>query len=176
MITGLPLGMVSAGLWFALFWLAHIALLHFLDVRHRFKLISRLFVTALAGHLITVATLSESLSTAWGGAEGAIALVAGWLVLLCLFVLYMPFLFVIATSLSVQTMILVAGAPDGRLPRLRLQARFASPYLAAGRLETMKMNGYLTHTEQGYGLTRKGVLVARGFFGLKALWRLGPGG
>lgn len=176
MRTGLTLGIVSGGSWFALFWLTHITLFHCRDLRDRFKLISRLFVTAATGHLATMATLFGSLSLVRGATDGAIALMAGWLVMLCVFVLYVPFLFTIGTSLSVQTMILVARAPEGQLSKAELQTRFASIHLAAERLATMEVNGYLIREEQGYRLTRKGVLVARVFRGLKVLWRLGAGG
>lgn len=176
MNTGLSLGLVSGGIWFALFSLAHITLLHVLDLRDRFKVTSRLFVTAAAGHLFTSTILFEPLSTVWGRVEGVLALAMGWLAMICLFVLYMPCLFVIATSLSVQTLVLVARTREGQVPMAQLRTRFASVHLTAGRLETMAVNGYLIRDAEGYRPTTKGVLVARAFRVIKRLWRLGAGG
>jgi hypothetical protein len=104
------------------------------------------------------------------------ALVSGLLVMGCLFVLYMPFFFTIATSLSVQTMILVERSPGGRAEVQELRERFASRQLVAGRLQSMVANGYLVREGDCYRVTTKGRLVARLFGVLKHAWRLGAGG
>ena len=104
------------------------------------------------------------------------ALLWGWLVVGSLFVLYMPFYYTIATSLSVQTMILLDHEPRKILALRALQEHFVSRDLVQKRLETMVQNGYLHHYSEGYSLTPRGYATAIIFSRLKKLWRLGAGG
>jgi hypothetical protein len=97
------------------------------------------------------------------------------LTLLCLYVLYMPFYFVIMTSLSVETLIMLQRS-GGALRVAQLQDRFASEAFAADRFATMSRNGLLRLTTNGHAVTEKGRQTTRPFLVLKSLWRLGPGG
>jgi hypothetical protein len=94
-----------------------------------------------------------------------------------LYVLYMPFYYVVMASLSVRTLILLR---PGDLPRAQLAQHFTSEHFAAGRLDTMTANGFLARKANGHGLryslTPKGRALARIALAVKALWRLGPGG
>jgi hypothetical protein len=93
-----------------------------------------------------------------------------------LFVLYMPFYYVVVASLSVQTLVL-AGRQPGRAMSLRaLEEKFASSQLVEQRLRTMAENKLSRATQEGYALTARGRLVARAFDFLKGFWKLGPGG
>jgi hypothetical protein len=171
------LGLVSGAGWFATFLIAHLGVFHFLRLQNRFKCIARLFVAASLGHLATIVVLQQFASVlgdAFGGP--ALSFCAGLMTMLCLFVIYMPFYFTIAASLSVQSMILIDRSPGRTLPVADLHARFASRKLLAQRLATMVANGYLVPAEDGFRLTFKGRFVGRAFQSIKRLWRLGAGG
>lgn len=99
----------------------------------------------------------------------------GCLTFLCLYVLYMPFYFVVMTSLSVESLIMLDKA-GGSLRISRLQDRFTSEAFAADRFATMDRNGMLRQTPDGYVVTKKGRQTIRPFLFIKSLWRLGAGG
>jgi hypothetical protein len=104
------------------------------------------------------------------------AAVWGSLTFLCLYVLYMPFYFVVMTSLSVETLVLLAAQKDGRLPLVALYERFSSEVFARDRFDTMVRNGVLIRTAAGYSVSpRARKLVAISLW-LKSIWRLGEGG
>lgn len=107
--------------------------------------------------------------------QATIGGLVGALVMACLFVLYMPFYYTVAASLSVQTLILLLNA-GGRLDTSTLKSRFAAVGLVEGRLRTMRMNGYLLSDGERFCLTPRGRLIARRFEAIKRLWKLGPGG
>jgi hypothetical protein len=98
------------------------------------------------------------------------------LVFACCFVLYMPFYYTVATSLSVQTMILVDEAGPAGLPLSYLESLFASKNVLSARLGIMVNNGYLVQVGDRFQVTAKGATISRVFGGLKGLWRLGAGG
>lgn len=170
------IGMVSGAFWFLIFLVAHVLLFHWRTIQNRFKAIARIFLLALLGHGATVLVLAQ-MSAADQHPQGAVAVpvAVGILVMASLFVLYMPFFFTVATSLSVQTMVIV-DRNWGRVPVEDLRARFASTNLVTGRLERMVANGYLTCDQGHFRVTPKGRFVARVFGLLKHAWRLGPGG
>jgi hypothetical protein len=168
---------MSGSCWFATFLLIHVLMFHFGRFRDRFKLIARIFAAAVLGHLgcvLVMQFLTGFLGAAFRG--WGISFCAGLMAMLCLFVLYMPFYFTVATSLSVQSMILIARSPRGAMPVAEMTERFASRQVLAQRLETMVRNGYLLPEGEGFRATAKGKLVGRFFSGIKALWRLGAGG
>jgi hypothetical protein len=109
--------------------------------------------------------------------QGGRALGALWgaLTFLGLYVLYMPFYYVVRASLSVRTLILLRGA-GGSLPRAEVARDFTSERFVADRLDTMVTNGFLTRQDTGYAITAKGGALARAAVFVKALWRLGAGG
>jgi hypothetical protein len=81
----------------------------------------------------------------------------------CLFVLYVPAVYTVLTSLSVATLVLLRRS-GGRMPEASLYDRFAS------------RRGHLVSDARGFSLTPRGRAVARAFALVKRLWRLGPGG
>ena len=111
-------------------------------------------------------------------AQGAFWLSAlcGVLLFMGLFVLYMPFYYVVAASLSVRTAILLDCRPGRSLALRSLRKEFVSPHLIGQRLEIMTENGFLQSTWEGFVLTGKGRRVALFFDFLKHYWKLGPGG
>jgi hypothetical protein len=173
MIVGALYGMF----WFALFLFAQLILMRTLPSRLRLAwnkrsvIISLIALSATAGpllRLIDVATLASGgwlLGALWGD-----------LTFLSLYVLYMPFYFVVMTSLSVETLVMLAKQADRTLPVAQLRARFASEAFAADRFETMVRSGLLEKTPDGYAVTNNGTRAARPFLLVKALWRLGAGG
>ncbi len=174
MLAGLLLGM----LWFLVFLAGHLGVLALRPVRRRFAFIVQVFAAAAAA-LVASCLLAAGGSAALGGGFAcgtAVNAAAGLLVMLCLFVVYMPFLFVIGTSLSVQSLVLLSQRPAGVLPLRTLSEAFVSKELVGARLETMVLNGYLRRRGSAYVLTPRGRAVAGAFASLKRLWRLGAGG
>jgi coproporphyrinogen III oxidase-like Fe-S oxidoreductase len=93
----------------------------------------------------------------------------------CLFALYIPALYSVLTSLSVQTMMLLR-CRGGALPEAELYDRFASRRIMEQRLATLIGSGYVTHDGPSYRLTPRGRAIAKLFKPIKILWNLGPGG
>jgi len=122
-----------------------------------------------------VASIILLLPAAAGLIGTTLALAFGGLANACLFVLYVPFVYVIRTSVSVQTMILLRRH-GGRLPEVELYRRFGGRAILAERFATLVRSGYLVAEGRRFGLTPRGRAIARIFATVKALWRLGPGG
>ena len=162
-------GGITASVWFALLVVAHWAAMH-LGLASRLSRAALLLLAAAAA-----ATLACGGLLVTGATEAIGFAVTALLTLACLFVLYMPFVFTIATSLSVQSCILLMRH-GGRLPLAQLQDRFAGASLFQGRLDTMVGNGWLERRGPRYLPTPRGRRVAALFGGIKRLWRLGPGG
>ena len=93
----------------------------------------------------------------------------------CLFVLYVPAVYTILTSLSVATLVLLRRS-GGRLTEKSLYDRFATRGLLQQRLCVLVGAGYLTKDARGFRLTSRGRGLARGFAFIKRFWCLGPGG
>jgi hypothetical protein len=123
-----------------------------------------LFVTLLLLVPDRVGVLGMLLAFAFGGLAFA-----------CLFVLYVPFLYTVRTSLSVQSIVFLLDH-DGRVPKARLTAYFTSEDIVAARIATLVKSGYLASQVGGFRLTRRGRLVASVFARIKAWWALGAGG
>lgn len=130
------------------------------------SLLLALAVTTL-GMLATIA--------ATAGDRLALRLAMGLLALACLFVLYVPGLYTVLTSLSVRTLVLLASK-GGAEAESALHDRFAGRALMEERLGTLLKSGYVTEAGGRYRLTSRGRRIARPFAALKELWRLGPGG
>jgi hypothetical protein len=110
------------------------------------------------------------------GVLGTVLAVAfGGLVYVCLFVLYVPFLYTVRTSLSVQSMVLLLRY-DGRFPQIRLFARFAGKDIAKERLAILAGSGYLVEQQGRFQLTSRGKRIATSFAAVKVWWKLGDGG
>ncbi len=170
-MTPALVGITWACAWFGVFLAGHVVVLRWRRGAEPTRVLIRTFLVALAAALVSVAVVLR-------GAEGAQLCVAegeALLVAACLFVLYGPFFYTIHTSLSVETLLILA-AHGGRAPIQQLRDRFASRVVFQGRLDTMVASGYLVYEQAAYRLTAKGRCVAGSFRALKSLWRLGAGG
>jgi hypothetical protein len=164
-------GLVAGSVWFALFLLAHAAIVRRVPPVASARATQIAFVAGLAGTLASVWTMAAGQTAAAlaGASLGGVLLYGG------LFVLYMPFHYVVTASLSVRTAVML-GRHGGALPLTALHDRFASRRLVGERLRTMVDNGFLRATPAGYVLTAKGRRTAQVFDCLKRLWKLGAGG
>jgi len=166
-------GIVSGAIWFSVFLAVHIIWFHMIYVERRARFIMVTYACCLTGNVGTVFAADTG---AMSVAQMALRIFYGSLVMGCLFVLYMPFFYTIATSLSVQTLVCLEESPKRALNLGALQQRFASPAIVAGRLDVMVTSGYLTVRAGTYSVTSKGRAIAKFFGYLKEIWRLGPGG
>jgi hypothetical protein len=164
-LTSAELGLLVAIAWFVVLAVLHAAL-------HRYWRggvgpLMAACIGAAAG-LVTTIVMSTT-ETVY------VALAFGLLAYACLVVLYVPFLYVIQTSISVRTLIVLLQH-DGKLAQSELYQRFAAHAIMDGRLSTLRESGYVAFNHGRYWPTRWGESVARVFMALKELWRLGPGG
>ena len=171
-------GLISASAWFAVFVVAQIVAVPLFRVVHRTRLILRLFAFALAGHVVTILAIRAGMPSAPpDGFNALLATGCGLFLMPCLFILYMPFLYTLMTSLSVQTLIMLEAAPGGALPLAVVRERFTSLAFIRDRLETMQANGYLTRSSDGsWAITAHGSRVALALLAVKRVLRLGHGG
>jgi hypothetical protein len=162
-------GFIVAFAWFAVFLVAHLAILRATkSARPTRVLLSVLAATTLAA-VVNVAALEP-----WG-LEMAFATGYAVLTTACLFVVYSPFFYSVFTSLSIQSLIILLN--EGGEARVDyLFERFALPNLFDGRLNTMIASGYLVRNGDRFHLTPKAAVIGRLFRGLKSAWRLGAGG
>jgi hypothetical protein len=93
----------------------------------------------------------------------------------CLFVLYVPGVYTILTSLSVATLVLLRRT-GGCMPERSLYDCFATRGIVQQRLCVLVGAGYLAEDACGFSLTPRGRAFARAFAFIKRLWCLGPGG
>ncbi|OAN49279.1 hypothetical protein A6A04_03955 [Paramagnetospirillum marisnigri] len=175
-MTAQWIGVIAATIWFVMFMLGHLAWVHLTGER-RFALVLRnAFKLSLAG-----CALSITIYCGMGGGNASMLLwltsmVIGPMIMACAFVLYIPFIFVIATSLSVETILMLDEA-GGTLPRQALYDRFVSAEAVRARLEIMRGNGLFTLGEDGrYLATEKAFPPTRFFLAVKRMWNLGSGG
>jgi hypothetical protein len=165
---------VGSGIaWFIFFIVAHISWAHALSDRHYGRIIQRCWMLAAIGSIITVGFLHNKY---WPHQllSCAFAECVTLLLLACAFITYVPFVFVISTSLSVDTLIVLERAA-GQLERAKLYGRFASTAAAQRRLEVMRTNG-LVSPNTNYQLTNKARRIAHFFSWMKQFWKLEPGG
>jgi hypothetical protein len=171
-------GLISGLVWFAIFLFGQLIVMGQCDALVRPRATNLIFVGCVAGLAISVVLICQFLEDSvvtHGG--GSLAVLWGLLTLVCLFVLYMPFYYTVASSLSVRTLVLLAAEPGGRLPIDEVRERFVSPALVGRRLEIMKTNGFLAATEDGgFVLTSKGRALATVFGQLKRFWGMDAGG
>jgi hypothetical protein len=162
--------LAAAAAWFLVFFFAHIGGVRAGFENARWLLIS--YAACLLGTLVTAIAV-----TAWHHDMQAVILAAMMAALTsaCLFALYVPALYTVLTSLSVQTMMLLRRR-GGALPEAELYNRFASCKIMEQRLATLLRSGYVTHDGPSYRLTPRGRAIAKLFRPIKILWNLGPGG
>lgn len=173
MLIGITVGVA----WFTAFLIAHAGLFHFFEIRSRSKSVSSVFAGAVAGGLVSTAIISRH-GRHVVGSDGnlAVMITSSVLIMLSLFVLYMPFYYAIAASLSVRTLITILRAPNSEISLDRLKAEYASRSLVQKRLDAMVLSGLLSGDGSEYRLTNRGRRIARTFKPINPLWRLGPGG
>jgi hypothetical protein len=164
------IGLVAAAAWFLVFFFAHVGGLLAGFENARWLLIS--YAACFLGALVTAILL-----TAWHHSMQAVILAAMMAALTsaCLFALYVPALYTVLTSLSVQTMMLLRRR-GGALPEAELYDRFASRKIMEQRLATLLASGYVAPEGSSYRLTPRGRAIAKFFRPIKILWNLGPGG
>ena len=171
------LGILVGFLWFALFFVAHLAVIRWADLEARARMIQRLFLAGLAGVVIglwPMAAVAQGSPLAHGGL--IMGVLCGVLSYGGLFVLYIPFYYTVVASLSVRTMIMVHRRSDCQMPIADLREEFVSRRLVGQRLATMVTNGFLVDRGDGYVLSPKGRATAEVFSRIKRFWRLGVGG
>ena len=164
------IGLAAAAAWFLVFFFAHVGGLRAGFENARWLLIS--YAACFLGALVTAIVL-----TAWYHGVQTILLAATMAALTsaCLFALYVPALYTVLTSLSVQTMMLLRRR-ESALPEAELYDRFASRKIMEERLATLLANGYVAPDGPSYRLTPRGRAIAKFFRPVKILWNLGPGG
>jgi hypothetical protein len=112
------------------------------------------------------------------GADGMAQLLSILVALMtsaCLFILYVPAVYTVLTSLSVETVVMLRRR-GGAVPEAELYAHFAGRTMLERRLATLAANGYLVRDGTRFRLTPRGRAIARMFAFVKAGWKLGPGG
>ena len=162
--------LVAAAAWFVVFVFVHIGGVRAGFENARWLLMS--YATCFLGTLVTAIAV-----TAWQHGLHAVILAAMMAVLTsaCLLALYVPALYTVLTSLSVQTMMLLRRR-GGTLSEAELYNRFASRKIMEHRLATLLSSGYVTHDGPSYRLTPRGRAIAKLLRPIKILWNLGPGG
>ena len=157
-------------LWFVVFVGMH--LLGLRSGRDNAQWLVGSYAASAAAMLASVVALSM-----WGdsGQVLLLAVIVAALTSACLFVLYVPAVYTILTSLSVATLVLLRRS-GGRIPEASLYGQFASRQLMRRRLCVLLGAGHVVRDGRGFSLTSRGRAVARAFAFVKRLWRLGPGG
>ena len=169
-MTPALIALAAAAACFLVFFVVHIGGLRAGFENARWLLIS--YAACFLGTLVTAILL-----TAWHHGMQAIVLAATMAALTsaCLFALYVPALYTVLTSLSVQTIMLLRRR-GGALPEVELYERFASRKIMEQRLATLLAGGYVATDGPSYRLTPRGRAIAKFFRPIKILWNLGPGG
>lgn len=171
------IGALVGGVWFVLFVAAHIGTFGTRKVLNRSAVILRLFGLAVVGALLSAILIpADIIPGVVPSGHRALAPLAAGLGIACCFIVYMPFYYTIATSLSVQTVIAIDEAPGHRLALAVLAAPEVYERIIAGRLASMVQAGNLVSDGFRYRATAKGRRTAATFESLKELWKLGPGG
>jgi hypothetical protein len=160
---------LTAVVWFCVFVVAHIAGWRAGHGTARWLLIS--YVGCVLGTLVNVIGLMA-------GSDAVTVIAAVLLALMtsaCLFVLYVPAIYTVLTSLSVQTLVTLRRA-GGMLPEAELYAHFAGRSIVDDRLATLAASGYMVAEGRRFRLTARGRTLATIFAVIKDFWKLGPGG
>lgn len=168
---------LAAGLgWFAIVFLIHLIVIWTAVPSVRPRISQMVFLFGIIGVLSSVVLMFSYLGKSSVSQALMFSALGGILVYGGMLTLYLPFYYSIVASLSLQTIILLNGQPNGTLPIIRLQQRFSSRDFVLQRLATMTRNGFLVERQGEHCLTAKGRRVATTFLFFKRLWRLGAGG
>lgn len=171
------LGLIAGTVFFLLFLIGHAVILRALPAAAKPRANQFLFLMGVIGIATAVWPLTAYTPNPVLTQGGfMLATLCGLLLYAGLFVLYMPFYYVVVSSLSVRTIVLLSRKPGGALSLASLQDEFVSIQLVGRRLDIMVENGFLCRAPSGYELTAKGKNVARIFDNLKRIWKLGAGG
>jgi hypothetical protein len=162
--------LMIVAVWFVVFVCLHIV--GFRSRRDNVQWLVQSYAACCAATLLSVVALSM-----WRefGQTMVLLLVVAGLTSACLFVLYVPAVYTVLTSLSVRSLILLRRS-GGRMPETSLYNRFATRGIVQERLSVLVVAGYLVEDTHGLSLTPRGRGLARAFTLIKTLWRLGPGG
>ena len=172
----MPFGMILGFIWFAIFVIGHWTVFHVWSIRRRSRVIGVLFSASLIGCGLSASSWGHLLPSFWAPDHWIATTIEAIVTALCLFVLYMPFYYTVATSVSVRILVRVHQAPTRELPLASLMLEFSSLDSLRWRLEAMVQSKLLVGDGPKFGLTRRGRRLARLFNALKLLWQLGPGG
>ena len=171
------LGIIAGAGFFLLFLIGHAVILRTQPAAEKPRVNQVWFLIGLIGIIATLWPLMiYTPNQVLTHGRFVLAAFCGVLLYAGLFVLYMPFYYVVASSLSVRTIVLLSRKPGRALSLASLQDEFVSTQLVGGRLDTMVENGFLCRAPCGYELTAKGAYVASIFDSLKRIWKLGAGG
>jgi hypothetical protein len=162
--------LLAVAIWFLVF-----VFLHIVGLRSRqdnAQWLVRSYAACCGALLVNVIAVSM-----WrdSGQTLLLSLLIAILTSACLFVLYVPAVYTILTSLSVATLILLRRS-GGRMPETSLYDRFATRGIIQQRLSVLVGAGYLVEDACGFRLTSRGRALARTFAFIKRLWCLGPDG
>jgi hypothetical protein len=162
--------LIAAAIWFLVFVCLHIVGLRSRKGNVQWLVLS--YAACCAATLVSVVALSM-----WrdSGQTLLLLLFIAVFTSACLFVLYVPAVYTILTSLSAATLILLRRN-GGRMPETSLYDRFATRGIIQQRLCVLVGAGYLVEDAGGFTLTPRGRTFARAFSFIKRLWCLGPGG
>ena len=166
------IALATGAAWFLLFVTLHIA--SFRAGAGGAQSLIRAYAISMAGTLITAVSLAVATGTT-DPLRLVLVATIGSLTSACLFILYVPAVYTILASQSVQTMIMLR-IHQGAIPEAALYNHFANRSVVEGRLKTLMASGYIASEESQYRLTSRGRAFARSFTALKKLWKLGPGG
>jgi hypothetical protein len=175
-MPALLVGSLLGAFWFSVFVLGHVGLFHLRFVHNRSRAILSIFICAVVADVLSALVLIAAAPGSANDGQPFAILMAGPLIMLCGFVLYMPLYYTITTSVSIQTLIAIEQAAGGGCDLSELKSARVYEQLLRGRLESMLAAGNLIRDGTAYRLTHKGRQIARIFGALKQLWRLGPGG
>jgi uncharacterized membrane protein YcgQ (UPF0703/DUF1980 family) len=164
------IALVTAAAWFFIFFVVHIGGLRTGFENARWLLVT--YAASLLGTLVTV--IAVTVVTRQPTQAIVLAAMIAALSSACLFALYIPALYAVLTSVSVETMMLLRRG--GMIQEADLYDRFAGRRIMEQRLATLLRSGYVAPDGSSYRLTPRGRTIAGIFNPLKALWNLGPGG
>src|SRR5262245_9453278 len=167
---GWPPAIIAFGA--AVAWFAAFVLVHILGWRAGHGHARWLLLTYLGS---VIATLATVIGLAASATSAILPVVLALMTSACLFVIYVPAVYTVLTSLSVQSMVLMRRR-GGALSLAELYGRFAGRAIVEDRLATLTSSGYLTPEGERYRLTPRGRTLARAFAFVKEWWRLGAGG
>jgi len=164
------IGVITAVAWFCGFVAVHIVGWRAGLSNARSLLVS--YMISALGTLITVIALTAGSKTI---ASVLLAVLLAVMTSACLVILYVPAVYTVLTSLSVQTLIMLRRAA-GALPEADLYDHFADRSIVEGRLATLVASGYLVADGARFRLTSRGRKLAKIFRFIKRFWNLGAGG